>query len=93
MQMKQFPREVHHVLLLSAIPLLYPGLGILEHLLNAFNNYPAKMLFKTGAFPSSATRAPALSCCIACCMLTTGNTARVAAYSVCDCCHVPHSCA
>jgi hypothetical protein len=49
MQMKQYPREVHHVLISSAIPMLYPGLGVVESLLTAFNHPPAKMLFKTGA--------------------------------------------
>jgi hypothetical protein len=48
-QMKQFPRQVHHVLLLSAIPVLYPSLGIIEPLLKAVNNAPTKLLFKTGA--------------------------------------------
>lgn len=50
MQMKQYPREVQHVLVLSAIPMLYPGFGVLETLLNAVNNYPVRLLFKTGAY-------------------------------------------
>lgn len=60
--MKEFPRDVQHVLLLSAIPMLYPGLGVVESLLNAFNKAPAKMLFKTGSKPY-------LSSSIALCML------------------------
>ena len=71
MQMKQFPREVSHVVLLSAIPMLYPGLGILESLLNAFNNFPARLLFKTG-------NEPPLSSSITSCMLRTRHRCSLA---------------
>ena len=54
-QMKQYPPEVNHVVLLSAIPSLYPGLGILESLLKAFNHAPLKLLFKTGTMLLLAT--------------------------------------
>eukprot|EP00892_Ulva_mutabilis_P003438 jgi/Ulvmu1/1466/UM011_0196.1 len=48
-QMKEFPDSVKHVLFISASPIVYPGLGIVEGLLKCFSSAPAtNLLLKTG---------------------------------------------
>lgn len=51
-QMKEFPASVKHVIFMSATPIIYPGMGIVESLLMCFNKAPAtNLLLKTGARP------------------------------------------
>jgi hypothetical protein len=51
-QMKELPESTKHAILLSAIPIVYPSLGVVEKLLNFFSGkLPTNLLFKTGAPP------------------------------------------
>ena len=50
--MKGMAKSTKHVLLLSAIPIVYPSLGVLETMLKAFDQTSQRttnLLFKTGA--------------------------------------------
>lgn len=50
--MKEFPDSVKHIIFMSATPIIYPGMGIVESLLKCFSKAPAaNLLLKTGTPP------------------------------------------
>lgn len=59
-QMRELPDSTRHVILLSAIPMVYPSLGVVEKLLKFFSgSKPTALLGKTGAHIRQGARATA----------------------------------